>query len=121
MSQLTVQRVNSGAIRDGMPGQDHVMRQAVLKLLEIKDSDIRILNLEQCRDAVDKCIHAGGAFSAVIPMVSLFYGGFMDLDIAEPTKRGQDMFVLSKGHAVATLASIYAELGYFDRAVLRAS
>ena len=25
------------------------------------------------------------------------------------------MFVLSKGHAVAALASIYAELGYFDR------
>src|SRR5262245_65693187 len=31
------------------------------------------------------------------------------------------MFVLSKGHAVAALASIYAELGYFDRSVLRNS
>jgi transketolase len=31
------------------------------------------------------------------------------------------MFTLSKGHAVAALASIYAELGYFDRQVLRNS
>jgi transketolase N-terminal domain/subunit/transketolase C-terminal domain/subunit len=92
--------------------------KGVLKLLAIKDSDIRILTLEQCRAAVDKGIHAGGAFSAVIPLVSLFYGGFIDLDIEQPTRRGQDMFVLSKGHAVATLASIYADLGYFDRAVL---
>ena len=89
-----------------------------LKLLAIKDSDIRLLTLEQCRDAIDKGIHAGGAFSAVIPMVSLFYGGFIDLDVEQPTRIGQDMFVLSKGHAVATMASIFAELGYFDRSVL---
>jgi transketolase len=101
--------------------EDFLQRRAVLRLLDIKDSDIRILNLEQCRDAVDKGLHAGGAFSAVIPLVTLYYGGFMDLDIADPTRRGQDMFTLSKGHAVATLASIYAELGYIDRKVLRNS
>ena len=100
------------------PDQARLMRQGVLKLLDIKDSDIRIWWLEQCRDAVDKGIHAGGAFSAVIPLVALFYGGFIDMDIEDPTRRGQDMFVLSKGHAVATLASIYAELGYFDPRVL---
>src|SRR6202011_1876008 len=96
-------------------------RRALLSLLDIKDSDIRILNLEQCRDAVDKGLHAGGAFSAVVPLVALYYGGFLDLDIAEPTCRGQDMFTLSKGHAVATLASIFADLGYIDRATLRNS
>ena len=63
-------------------------RKARLSLLEIKDSDIRILNLEQCRDAVDKGLHAGGAFSAVVPLVALYYGGFLDLDIADPTRRG---------------------------------
>src|SRR4029450_1902461 len=77
--------------------------------------------LEQCRDAVDNGLHAGGAFSATIPLVALHYGGFMEIDVVEPTSRGQDLFVLSKGHAVAALASIYAELGYFDRAVLRNS
>ena len=100
---------------------DYATRQGILKLLAIKDSDIRLLTLEQCRDAVDKGLHAGGAFSSIIPLVALFYGGFIDLDIEDPTRRGQDMFALSKGHAVAALASIYAELGYFDRKMLKNS
>src|ERR1700680_742697 len=101
--------------------EDFAVRQGILKLLAIKDSDIRLLTLEQCRDAVDKGLHAGGAFSATIPLVALFYGGFIDLDVVNPTRRGPDMFTLSKGHAVAAMASIYAELGYFERAVLRNS
>ena len=101
--------------------QDYTLRQGMLRLLAIKDSDIRLLTLEQCRDAVDQGLHAGGAFSAITPLVALFYGGFIDLDIEDPTRRGQDIFTLSKGHAVAALASIYAELGYFDRMILQGS
>jgi transketolase len=100
---------------------DYYQRQGILKLLAIKDSDVRILSLEQCRDAVDKSLHAGGAFSATIPLVALYYGGFIDYDVVDPTRVGQDLFVLSKGHAVAALASIYTDLGYFDRSVLRNS
>ncbi len=92
-----------------------------MRLLAIKDSDIRLLTLEQCQSAIDQGLHAGGAFSATIPLVALYYGGFLNADVADPTRSGQDTFVLSKGHAVAALASIYAELGYFDRAVLRNS
>ena len=98
-----------------------VLRQGILKLLEIKDSDVRIANVEQSRDAVDKGLHSGGASSAVIPLVALYYGGFINIDVADPTRPGQDLFVLSKGHAVAALASIYADLGYFDRAWLKNS
>jgi transketolase len=101
--------------------QDHHVRLGILKLLAIKDSDIRILTLEQSRDAVDNGLHAGGAFSATIPLVALFYGGFLNLNIEDPTRRGQDIFTLSKGHAVAALASVYAELGYFDKQILRRS
>lgn len=100
---------------------EYLFRKGFIKLLEIKDSDIRIVTLQQCRDAVDKGIHIGGAFSAVIPLVSLFYGGIMQLDITDPTRPGQDMFVLSKGHAVAPMASIYADIGYFDKSVLKNS
>jgi transketolase len=95
-----------------------VVRDCVLKLLEVKDSQIRISALEQAWNAVDHGIHAGGAFSAVIPLVSLYYGGVMDFDVEHPTRGGQDLFVLSKGHAVAPLASIYADLGYFEESVL---
>jgi transketolase N-terminal domain/subunit/transketolase C-terminal domain/subunit len=104
-----------------VPRADYLLRQGVLKLLAVKDSDVRILTLEQCRDAVDKGLHAGGAFSAVIPLAALYYGGFMDIDIADPTRRGQDLFTLSKGHAVAAMAAIYADLGYFGREILRNS
>lgn len=97
------------------------MNEGFLSLLRIKDSDIRILCLEQGRDAIDRGIHIGGAFSAVVPLVALYYGGIMRYSVEEPTKIGQDMFVLSKGHAVAALASVYADLGYFDRSILKNS
>ncbi len=107
--------------RDLYLNRDGVFREGILKLLAVKDSDVRILTLEQARDAVDKGLHSGGAFSATLPLVALYYGGFMRLDIADPTRRGQDMFTLSKGHAVAALASIYAELGYFGPETLKNS
>ena len=101
---------------------EHIpFREGLLKLLEIKDSDIRIMTLQQALDAVDKGIHIGGAFSATIPLVALYHGGIIQNDVVNPTRRGQDMFVLSKGHAVATVASIYADLGYFKSSVLKNS
>jgi len=36
-------------------------------LLAIKDSDIEILTLLQAGNAVDKGLHAGGAFLAIVP------------------------------------------------------
>lgn len=104
-----------------LPDPALLLRRGVVSLLEIKDSDIRLTSLHQCRFAVDKAIHIGGAFSATIPMVGLYYGGILDFNVEDPTAPGQDIFVLSKGHAVATLASIYADLGYFDRKILENS
>jgi transketolase len=98
-----------------------LINKGITLLLQVKDSDIRLMNLYQCRYAVDSSIHIGGASSATIPMVSLFYGGIIDVNIEQPTATDQDIFVLSKGHAVATLASIYADLGYFDRSHLKNS
>ena len=109
------------AARDLYLNRNTLFGEGILKLLAVKDSDVRILTLEQARDAVDKGLHSGGAFSAVLPLVALFYGGFMRLDIADPTRRGQDIFTLSKGHAVAALASIYADLGYFGPEMLKNS
>lgn len=100
---------------------DPRLRRGIVALLEVKDSDIRILSLQQCRTAVDRSIHIGGAFSATIPLVALHYGGIIEQRVDQPTAPGQDLFVLSKGHAVATLASIYADLGYFPMEVLENS
>jgi len=107
--------------RDLLTHRPELLRQGILRLLRVKDSDVRLLTLEQAREAVDKSLHSGGAFSATIPLVTLYYGGFLKYDVVDPTRRGQDMFTLSKGHAVAAMASIYADLGYFDRSVLKNS
>lgn len=104
-----------------LENNDRLIRRGISYLLEIKDSDIRLMNLYQCQHAVDSSIHIGGAFSSVIPMVSLFYGGIIDVDVENPTATDQDQFVLSKGHAVATLASVYSDLGYFDKSILKNS
>ncbi|MDR1625125.1 MAG: transketolase [Spirochaetia bacterium] len=100
---------------------ERLAERAFLKLLEIKDSDIRLLAVLQGKTAVDKGIHIGGAFSAVVPLVSLYYGGILDFNAAQPTQEGQDLFVLSKGHAIAALASVYADLGFFPESCLRGS
>ncbi len=122
MTQPSAALERTGAVgRAAIDSADYWIRRGVLELLAIKDSDVRILTLEQARDAVDKGLHAGGAFSATIPLVALYYGGFISPDIEDPTRIGGDMFVLSKGHAVAALASIYADLGYFDANVLKNS
>ena len=100
---------------------ERIFKTAAYKLLEIKDSDIRLMTLLQGKTAVDRGIHIGGAFSATIPLVSLYYSGVMNYDVVNPTAEGQDLFVLSKGHAIAALASIYADLGYFPQKTLENS
>ncbi|NJD02896.1 MAG: transketolase [Ruminiclostridium sp.] len=97
------------------------IRKGKIKLLNIKDSQIRMITLEQAFNAVDKGIHIGGCFSSTIPMVCLFYGGIINIDVKNPTEAGQDIFVLSKGHSIALMASIYCDLGYFDSSVLKKS
>jgi len=121
LSSTSTERRRRSFGRGLVISHEFLVRQGILRLLAIKDSDIRILTLEQSRDAVDKGLHAGGAFSATIPLVALFYGGYLGLDIEDPTRIGQDIFTLSKGHAVAAMASIYADLGYFDKSVLKNS
>jgi transketolase len=70
-----------------------LVNKGITHLLQIKDSDIRLMNLYQCRYSIDSSIHIGGASSATIPMVSLFYGGIIDLNVEQPTALDQDMFV----------------------------
>lgn len=99
--------------------EEYFKREALLRLLRIKDSDLRILTLVQGKEAVDRGIHIGGAFSAMIPLVSLYYGTVMRFNPGAPLAPAQDMFVLSKGHAVAALVSILADTGYIDPGMLK--
>ena len=91
------------------------------KLLEVKDSYIRLSLLDQAYSAIDKGIHMGGCMSSVVPMNALYYGGFINFDVEQPTRIGQDRFVLSKGHNIALMASIFSDLGYFSEVHLAGS
>ena len=90
-------------------------------LLRIKECDLRADTLRQFAGAVDKGGHVGGAFSALAPLTALYYGNILQYDVENPTATGQDVFLLSKGHAVAALATVFADVGYFPKDELLAS
>ena len=41
------------AVHDLLAPEDYLLRKAVIKLLEVKDSDVRICDVEQSRDDED--------------------------------------------------------------------
>lgn len=98
---------------------EYILQKGKELLLEYKDSILRMSVLQQAADAVDNGVHIGGVFSAVIPLATLYYGGFIQLDIENPTAEDQDAFVLSKGHSVAAITAIYADKGYFPKGLLK--
>jgi transketolase len=56
--------------------------------------------------------HPGGSLSAVELIVSLYFGGRMRHDPANPQWQDRDRFILGKGHAAPVLYSVMAEAGY---------
>ena len=56
--------------------------------------------------------HPGGSLSAADLMTALYFSE-MNVDPADPAKKGRDRFVLSKGHAAPALYACLAERGFF--------
>lgn len=61
--------------------------------------------------------HIGGDFS-ITDVLATLYGSVLRLDPAEPQAPGRDRFIMSKGHAAASLYSAMALSGYFPVAEL---
>jgi transketolase len=55
--------------------------------------------------------HIGGDFS-VIDSLTVLYNSVLDLDPADPRRAGRDIFILSKGHAAASLYATLADAGF---------
>ena len=89
--------------------------EARAALLRVKECDLRMDCLLQCDTSLDRGLHVGGAFSSLTAMTALYYSGLAAFNVTCPTDTEQDLFVLSKGHAVAALAAVYADLGYISR------
>ena len=98
-----------------------IAQKALYALLEVKDSDLRLDTVYQGNHAVDQGIHIGGTFSELIPLIALFYGGFIHVNVEDPTARESDIYVQSKGHGMAGMASVFSDFGFFDRALLENS
>lgn len=59
--------------------------------------------------------HPGGSLSAADIVATLYFGGVLNHDPANPDWPARDRFVLSKGHAAPVLYAALAEAGYFGR------
>ena len=59
--------------------------------------------------------HPGGSLSAVEILTTLYFGGAMKHDPANPKWADRDRLVLSKGHAAPVLYSAMAEAGYLPK------
>ncbi len=59
--------------------------------------------------------HPGSSFSVVEILVSLYFGGFLNVDSRHPKAENRDYFILSKGHGCPALYAILGELGFFSK------
>lgn len=56
--------------------------------------------------------HFGGSLSTV-EILACLYGGIMDIDSNNPAKTPRDIFIMSKGHGLLTLAVALAHTNFF--------
>lgn len=63
--------------------------------------------------------HPGGSLSIIEILASLYHGGIMKYNPANPGMPDRDRLVVSKGHASPALYVVLGNLGYFDKQWLR--
>ncbi len=62
--------------------------------------------------------HVGGSMSAM-DIMTILYHKYMRIDPKNPGKPDRDRFILSKGHVGVGYAPVLADLGYFDKELLK--
>ncbi len=78
-------------------------------------TNIRIETLKMITRA--KSSHIGSNFSA-IDILTVLYNGVLRVDPKRPRAPNRDRFILSKGHACASLYAILADKGFFPKKLL---
>jgi transketolase len=91
-------------------------RAEMTATLQKRAIDVRLRDLEMIHGA--GLGHIGSEFSATDILVTLFFGGVLRHDPANPDDPDRDRFVLSKGHSAAALYTTLAMAGYFAEAEL---
>jgi transketolase len=66
---------------------------------------------------LEMCVRTGGhivsSLSCVDILVTLYYGGILDIDPKDPEWENRDRFFLSKGHGETALYTVLADMGFF--------
>lgn len=62
--------------------------------------------------------HIGGSMSAM-DIMTILYHKYMRIDPKKPDMPNRDRFILSKGHVGVGYAPVLADLGYFDKELLK--
>lgn len=62
--------------------------------------------------------HPSSSFSSVEICTTLFFGGILNFDPANPEWPARDRFIMSKGHAAPLLYPLLARAGYFPREMI---
>lgn len=78
-------------------------------------TNIRIETLKMITRA--KSSHIGSNFS-IIDILTVLYNGVLRVDPKRPRMPSRDRFILSKGHACASLYAILADKGFFPKKLL---
>ena len=78
-------------------------------------TNIRIETIKMITRA--KSSHIGSNFSAT-DILTVLYNGILRVDPKQPSYPKRDRFVLSKGHACASLYAILADKGFFSKKLL---
>ncbi len=87
-----------------------------LKQLKLFANQLRIDVIDQVHSA--KAGHPGGSLS-MCDTYAYLYNEVLNIDPKDPKKQDRDRVVLSKGHTCPALYAVLAEMGYFDRKLLK--
>ena len=85
----------------------------LIKQLEKKSNEIRHLVLDMCVRAGTG--HVTSSFSCTEILTALYYGDILRVDPKNPSWKGRDRFILSKGQASVILYPILADLGFYPK------
>ena len=65
-----------------------------------------------------KSSHVGSGLS-IADILAVLYGSFLNINPKDPSAKDRDRFILSKGHAGAAVYATLAEVGFFDKKLLK--
>jgi len=105
------------SIKQNSAEQSTSVMNAVLHKFQVDIAGLEYQANQIRNKILQLCISTGGhivsSLSCVDILVTLYYGGNLNVDANNPELEDRDRFLLSKGHGETALYAILADLGFF--------